>query len=53
MLKEGDDHFEVAHLEPWVGVCEKRHIFETKSTDGFGPADRCPFYKVAKDISTP
>ena len=42
MLKEGDDHFEVAHLEPWVGVCEKRYIFETKSTDGFGPADRCP-----------
>jgi len=53
MIKEGYDHFEVTHLEPRVGVCEKRYIFETKSTDTFGPADRCPPYRVAKDIATP
>jgi murein L,D-transpeptidase YafK len=42
MIKEGYDHFEVTHLEPRVGVCEKRYIFETRSTDSFGPADHCP-----------
>jgi len=42
MIKEGYDHFEVTHLEPRVGVCEKRYIFETKSTDSFGPGDHCP-----------
>ena len=53
MIKEGYDHFEVTHLEPRVGVCEKRYIFETKSTDSFSPADRCPAYRVAEDIATP
>ena len=53
MIKEGYDHFEVAHLEPRVGVCEKRYIFETKSAGGFSPADRCPAYRVAEDIATP
>jgi len=42
MIKEGYDHFEVTHLEPRVGVCENRYIFETRSTDSFGPSDRCP-----------
>ena len=42
MIKEGYDHFEVTHLEPRVGVCEKRYIFETRSTDSFGPGDNCP-----------
>ncbi len=42
MIKEGYDYFEVTHLEPRVGVCEKRYIFETKSTDSFGPGDHCP-----------
>ncbi len=50
MLKEGHDHFEVTHLEPRVGVCEKRYIFEAESTAGFGPADRCPAYRVPEDI---
>ena len=31
MIKEGYDHFEVSHLEPRVGVCEKRYLFETKT----------------------
>lgn len=42
MIKEGYDHFEFTHLEPWVGVCERRYIFETKSTDSFSPAAHCP-----------
>ena len=50
MLKEGHDHFEVTHLEPRVGVCEKRYIFEGESTANFGPADRCPAYRVPEDI---
>ena len=49
MLKEGHDHFEVTHLEPRVGVCEKRYIFEAESTAGFGP-HRCPAYRVPEDI---
>ena len=50
MLKEGHDHFEVTHLEPRVGVCEKRYIFEAESTASFGPADRCPAYRVPEDV---
>jgi murein L,D-transpeptidase YafK len=50
MLKEGHDHFEVTRLEPRVGVCEKRYIFEAESTASFGPADRCPAYRVPEDI---
>ena len=52
MIKEGYDHFEVSHLEPRVGVCEKRYIFETKSTDS-SPTDRCPAYRVPGEIATP
>ena len=53
MIKEGYDHFEATHLEPRVGVCEKRYIFETKSTDSFSPADRCPAYRAAENIASP
>jgi murein L,D-transpeptidase YafK len=52
MIKEGYDHFEAAHLEPRVGVCEKRYIFEAESTESFSPADRCPAYGVPEDIAT-
>ena len=50
MLKEGHDHFEVTHLQPRIVVCEKRYIFEAESTASFGPADRCPAYRVPEDI---
>jgi len=53
MIKEGHDQFEVTHLEPRVGVCDKRYVFGTKSTDSFSHADRCPAYGVAEDIATP
>jgi murein L,D-transpeptidase YafK len=51
MIKEGYDHFEVSHLEPRVGVCEKRYIFETESTDN-SPTDRCPAYRVPRIAAT-
>ena len=52
MIKEGYDHFEVTHLEPRVGVCEKRYIFENESTDRLNPAERCPAYGAPEDIAT-
>src|SRR6476646_2030257 len=52
MIKDGYDHFEVTHLEPRVGVCEKRYIFENESTDSLNPAERCPAYGVPEDIAT-
>ena len=48
MIKEGHDYFEVTHLEPRLGVCEKRYIFEADSTESFGPVDRCPAYRVSQ-----
>jgi murein L,D-transpeptidase YafK len=52
MIKEGYDHFEVTHLEPRVGICEKRYIFENESADSPGPAERCPAYSVPEDVAT-
>ncbi|SDH03501.1 L,D-transpeptidase family protein [Pelagibacterium luteolum] len=37
MLKEGNDHFEVTRLEPRVGVCEGRYVFNVVSPSS-GPA---------------
>jgi murein L,D-transpeptidase YafK len=51
MIKQGDDHFEVTHLEPQVDVCEKRYVFDAESADRFSPAERCPAYKVREDIA--
>jgi murein L,D-transpeptidase YafK len=34
MLKEGNDHFEVTHLEPKVDVCEKRYLFNAAPIGG-------------------
>jgi murein L,D-transpeptidase YafK len=34
MLKEGNDHFEVTHLEPKVDVCEKRYVFDAEPGGG-------------------
>ena len=42
MLKEGHDHFEVTHLEPRVGVCEKRYIFEAEFDSGLRPCRPLP-----------
>src|SRR5438874_7221717 len=34
MLKEGNDHFEVTHLEPKVDICEKRYVFDAEPIGG-------------------
>jgi murein L,D-transpeptidase YafK len=34
MLKDGNDHFEVTHLEPKVNVCEYRYVFDAEIGDG-------------------
>jgi murein L,D-transpeptidase YafK len=52
MIKEGHDYFEVTHLQPRLGVCEKRYIFEADSTESFGPADRCPAYRVPENSAS-
>ena len=51
MLKQGNDHFEVTHLEPKVDVCEKRYVFDAESTAQFSPTERCPPYRVPEDIA--
>jgi murein L,D-transpeptidase YafK len=59
MIKEGNDHFEVTHLEPKVDVCDKRYVFDAASPTGpasslrFSPAAKCPTYAVPQEIATP
>jgi murein L,D-transpeptidase YafK len=59
MLKEGNDHFEVTHLEPKVDVCEKHYVFDAQPPAGstkplaFSPSGRCPVYEVPQDIAGP
>src|SRR5271165_6132840 len=49
MLKEGNDHFEVTHLEPKVDVCDRRYVFDAQPANPnkslvFAPTGRCPAY---------
>jgi murein L,D-transpeptidase YafK len=59
MLKEGNDHFEVTHLEPRVDVCDKHYVFDAQPPTGstkalaFTPAGRCPAYEVPQEIAGP
>jgi len=59
MLKEGNDHFEVTHLEPKVDVCERHYVFDAQPPAGstkplvFNPTGRCPAYEVPEDIAGP
>jgi murein L,D-transpeptidase YafK len=59
MLKEGNDHFMVTHLEPKVDVCERHYVFDAQppanSTKAlsFTPSGRCPAYEVPQDIAGP
>ncbi len=59
MLKEGNDHFEVTHLEPKVDVCEKHYVFDAQPPENstkplvFNPTGRCPAYEVPQDIAGP
>src|SRR5271167_4864040 len=60
MIKEGNDHFEVTHLEPKVDVCDRRYVFDAQPPPAksakplvFTPIGRCPAYVVAQDIAEP
>ena len=34
MIKEGNDHFEVTHLEPKVDVCDRHYVFDAAQPPG-------------------
>ena len=59
MLKEGNDHFEVTHLEPKVDVCDRHYVFDAAAPDNstrplvFNPTGRCPAYQVPQEIAGP
>jgi murein L,D-transpeptidase YafK len=59
MLKEGNDHFEVTHLEPKVDVCDRHYVFDAQPPANstrpltFSPTGRCPDYQVPEEIAGP
>src|SRR5690242_3595739 len=59
MLKEGNDHFEVTHMEPKVDVCERHYVFDAQAPANatkplaFSPSGRCPAYEVADEVAGP
>jgi murein L,D-transpeptidase YafK len=59
MLKEGNDHFEVTHMEPKVDVCDRHYVFDAVSPDNstrplsFSASGRCPAYQVDPQIAGP
>ena len=59
MLKEGNDHFEVTHMEPKVDVCDRHYVFDAQQPANstkplvFSPSTRCPVYEVADEIAGP
>jgi murein L,D-transpeptidase YafK len=59
MIKEGNDHFEVSHLEPKVDVCNKHYVFDAMPPPNsskplnFSPTGRCPPFVVSPDIAGP
>ncbi len=58
-IKEGNDHFEVSHLEPKVDVCNKHYVFDAVPPPNsskaltFSPTGHCPQFVVAPDIAGP
>ncbi len=59
MLKVGNDHFEVTHLEPKVDVCDRHYVFDAQPPENttkplvFNPTGRCPAYQVPQEIAGP
>jgi murein L,D-transpeptidase YafK len=59
MIKEGNDHFEVTHLEPKVEVCDRHYVFDAAAPPrsskplAFSPFGRCPAFVVAPEIAGP
>ena len=58
MIKQGNDHFEVSHLEPKVDVCERHYVFDAVPPGNstrplvFNPTGRCPRYEVDPAIAS-
>jgi murein L,D-transpeptidase YafK len=58
MIKQGNDDFEVSHLEPKVDVCERHYVFDAAPPDGstkplvFNPTGRCPKYQIDPTIAS-
>ena len=59
MLKIGNDHFEVTHLEPRVDVCSRRYVFDAQRPPNsrkplvFNPTARCPAFVMNPKIAQP
>jgi murein L,D-transpeptidase YafK len=59
MIKVGNDHFEVSHLEPRVEVCDKHYVFDAVQPAGstkpvnFSPRGPCPVYEIDPQIAGP
>jgi murein L,D-transpeptidase YafK len=63
VLKVGNDHFELTHLEPKVDFCEKHYVFDAEPVAdatpvagnppalSFNPAGRCPAYQIAPELA--
>jgi murein L,D-transpeptidase YafK len=57
MLKQGNDHFEVTHLEPKVDVCDKHYVFDAQQASkgskplAFDPTGKCPAFVVNPQIA--
>jgi murein L,D-transpeptidase YafK len=59
MLKEGNDHFEVTHIEPKVDVCDRHYVFDAQPPANstkpltFSPTGHCPAFEVPQEIAGP
>ena len=57
MIKEGNDHFEVTHMEPKVDVCDHHYVFDAQPPGNtgkplaFSPTGRCPAYELAPQLA--
>jgi murein L,D-transpeptidase YafK len=57
MIKEGDDHFLVSHMEPRIDVCDRHYVFDAVAPAGsskslaFSPTGRCPAFEVDPQIA--
>jgi murein L,D-transpeptidase YafK len=57
MIKEGNDHFEVSHMEPKVDVCDRHYVFDAVAPGNstkpliFNPTGRCPDFVVDPQIA--
>lgn len=55
-IKQGYDHFEVTKLEPKVDVCNRKYVFDARTTDpnstAFNANGACPAFEVPSEIAT-